>query len=131
MTYKKSMLYGIYALGLAQFLTVLYGYFFNSLNELGSATIPISILVIIVMAIFGVIPGAVVHFLKSKLPNIPPMILGFIVFLGLNTLGYTLTEEIKESITEIIYSSFTFSVCGIFMGFLYSKSTPKTINEIT
>ena len=64
MTYKKSMLYGIYALGLAQFLTVLYGYLFNSLNELGSATIPISILVIIVMAIFGVIPGATVHFLK-------------------------------------------------------------------
>ncbi len=132
MTYKKSMLLGMYALGLAQSLSVLYGCLFNSLNELDPATMPLSILVIIVMAIFGVVPGAALHFLKLKLPNVSSMILGFIVFLVLNTIGYIASEEIKESVIEIIYSSMVFAMCGVFMGFLYSKKSLKeSTNEIT
>lgn len=132
MTYKKSMVLGIYALGLAQSLSVLYGYLFNSINELGPATIPLSILVIIVIAIFGVVPGAILHFLKSKLPSVSSMTLGFIVFLGLNTIGYIASEETKESVIEIVYSSIVFAICGVLMGFLYSKKSPKkSTNEIT
>ena len=44
MTYKKSMFYGIVAMGLAQSLSVLYGYLFNALNEPGASTVPFSIL---------------------------------------------------------------------------------------
>jgi len=132
MTYKKSMLFGIYALGLAQSLSILYGYLFNSLDELGPATIPLSVLVIVVMAIFGAVPGALLHFLKSKLPSVSAMALGFIVFLGLNTIGYVASEENNESAIEIVYSSIVFAMCGIFMGFLYSKNISKQgANEIT
>ena len=125
MTYKKSMLYGVLALGLAQTLLVLYGYLFNSLNKLGEAAVPISILVIFIVAIFGAIPGAILHLLKSKLPKVSALLLGFIIFLVGNTIGYVSADEIKESIIEIIFSSVVYGLCGIFMGFLYSKQSSK------
>ncbi len=132
MTYKKSMLYGIFALGLAQALSVLYGYLFNSLNELGTATIPLSVLAILIMAVFGVVPGVLLHFLKSKLPSFSSIAIGFIIFLGFNSIGYLAANEIKEPTIEIIYSSIVFSLCGAFMGFLYSKNcSKKVIHEIT
>ena len=132
MTYKRSMLYGMLALGLVQSLSILYGYLFNSLSELGKHTALLSVLAIVIMAMVGVIPGALLHFLKTKLPSVSTLILGFIIFFGLNTLAYVAQAEVEESTTEIIYSSIVYGVCGVFMGYLYTKhSIVKTTNANT
>jgi hypothetical protein len=131
MTYKNSMLYGVIAMGLAQSLSVLYGYLFNSIYELGTSTIPLSLMIILIMAIFGAIPGAVLHFIKSKLPIVSSMVIGFFIFLGLNSVGYIAAEEVKESTIEIVYSSMVYGFCGIFMGFLYYKKSKQGANEPT
>ena len=132
MTYKRSMLYGVLALSLAQSLSVLYEYLFNSLSELGKHTALLSILAIVIMALVGAIPGALLHFLKTKLPGVSTLLLGFIIFFGLNTLVYVAAAGVEESTTEIIYSSIVYGCCGVFMGYLYTKhSIVSTTNTIT
>jgi len=130
MTYKKSMMYGIYAMGLSQSLGVVYAYSFNNAYELGSAGILASILSIIVMAIFGVIPGALLHLIYKKFNKISAKAIGSFLFITLLVVSYLATEEVKESNIEILFAIFTYLLSGILMGHLYNKNV-TSVNEST
>jgi len=130
MTYKKSMMCGMYAMGLSQFLGVVYAYSFNSAYDLGNSGIWASIFSVFVMTIFGIIPGALLHLVKKYFRAIPAKAIGSFMFISLLVVSYLATEEIKESYIEIMFATITYLLSGMLMGHLYNKNI-TSVNEST
>ena len=108
-------------MGVAQILSITYGFIFNSLNEFGVTAIAFSLISVIIMAFVGVIPGALLHFIKRILPAIPSILLGGIIFLIINNAAYLASSNSTETVQEIVYTNIVFLMSGTLMGHLYSK----------
>lgn len=120
MNYKKSMWIGVIVMLLVQTLSVSYALILGRFDEFGSIALPISLTIIVVVGLFGFIPGLIFHAIKNNYSNISSHILGVGIFVLINGLGYV-SEDINKPLYDMFFSFIIYTLAGVLYAYLYSK----------
>lgn len=111
-------------MSLVQVMSVSYAFILGRMHEFGSFGLLVSLTIILIVGLFGFIPGIIFHAIKNKFTQIPSYILGVVIFILINSVGY-ISGDSNEPVYDMIYSFLIYGLAGIFYARLYSKFTSK------